>query len=253
MHLVDKIGPLLGIAAFLGLVVVAFLLFQQARDIRRLREWAGRAPERAREAAEASLAAAEARGEAPPVPPARGGRLRVLRDNLGTLRGRLAASAGRRMAELDRRLPVAPRYLLAGALVIALVAVSAAAGLGPFGGGGGGGAGKARDGASGERVAVLNGTSTPGLAADVEKRVVKPAGYRSGAVANAASSMERTTVMFAPGHSRDARALATAVEPKLGKTPTSPMTSDVRSRAEGAPLALVLGLDDANFGGGGGA
>src|ERR687887_2001142 len=60
MHVIESIGPLLGIVAFLGLAVLAFLLFQQARDIRRLREWAGRAPERAREAAEAVQAAAEA-------------------------------------------------------------------------------------------------------------------------------------------------------------------------------------------------
>ena len=36
-----------GLAAFLGLAVLALLYFSQARDVRRLREWAGRAPERA--------------------------------------------------------------------------------------------------------------------------------------------------------------------------------------------------------------
>ena len=47
VDLLERIGPYLGIAAFLGLAVLAFLIFQQAREIRRLREWAGRAPERA--------------------------------------------------------------------------------------------------------------------------------------------------------------------------------------------------------------
>ena len=61
--LIDRIGPYLGIAAFLGLAILAFLIIQQARDIRRLREWAGRAPERKDEAAEALAAVAEARGE----------------------------------------------------------------------------------------------------------------------------------------------------------------------------------------------
>ena len=61
--LIDRIGPYLGIAAFLGLAILAFLIIQQAREVRRLREWAGRAPERAGEATEAEAAAAEARGE----------------------------------------------------------------------------------------------------------------------------------------------------------------------------------------------
>ena len=63
MDLIEKIGPFVGLAAFVALAVLAFLLFQQSRDLRRLREWAGRAPERAKEAADASLAAAELRGE----------------------------------------------------------------------------------------------------------------------------------------------------------------------------------------------
>ena len=60
MHFIESIGPILGIVAFVGLATLAFLLFQQARDLRRLREWAGRAPERAQEAAEAVQAAGEA-------------------------------------------------------------------------------------------------------------------------------------------------------------------------------------------------
>ena len=61
--LIDRIGPYLGIAAFLGLAILAFLIIQQAREVRRLREWAGRAPERKEEAADAVAAVAEARGE----------------------------------------------------------------------------------------------------------------------------------------------------------------------------------------------
>jgi hypothetical protein len=52
MDLIDRIGAVLGLAAFLGLAVLALLYFQQARDVRRLREWAGKAPERAAAAAE---------------------------------------------------------------------------------------------------------------------------------------------------------------------------------------------------------
>ncbi|MCW2966970.1 MAG: LytR family transcriptional regulator, partial [Solirubrobacteraceae bacterium] len=45
-HQVEQIGAIAGLAAILGLAVLALLFFSQAREIKRLREWAGRAPER---------------------------------------------------------------------------------------------------------------------------------------------------------------------------------------------------------------
>src|SRR5918998_4812470 len=70
MELIDRIGAFLGLAAFLGLGVLALLYFQQGREVRRLREWAGRAPERAAAAAaEAETAlGAEEGGEEPKGP-----------------------------------------------------------------------------------------------------------------------------------------------------------------------------------------
>ena len=44
---VEKYGAYVGIAAFFGLAVLSLLYFAQAREVKRLREWAGRAPERA--------------------------------------------------------------------------------------------------------------------------------------------------------------------------------------------------------------
>lgn len=44
-----NIGAIAGFAAIVGLAVLAMLYFSQARDVRRLREWAGREPERAAE------------------------------------------------------------------------------------------------------------------------------------------------------------------------------------------------------------
>lgn len=44
-----NVGAVAGFAAILGLAVLAMLYFSQARDVRRLREWAGREPERAEE------------------------------------------------------------------------------------------------------------------------------------------------------------------------------------------------------------
>src|SRR5689334_25056782 len=48
-HVVEQAGSLAGFAAIIGLAVLSALYFSQARDLRRLREWAGRAPERAAE------------------------------------------------------------------------------------------------------------------------------------------------------------------------------------------------------------
>jgi hypothetical protein len=46
MEILQEIGSYAGIAAILGLAVLSALYFSQARDVKRLREWAGRAPER---------------------------------------------------------------------------------------------------------------------------------------------------------------------------------------------------------------
>ena len=105
MDLVQEVGAYAGLAAVVGLAVLSALYFSQARDLKRLREWAGRAPERsgrgsgaraagaagcrapraraagrAREArcagearvpAKPPAAAAAGRGRKPPVPPGR--------------------------------------------------------------------------------------------------------------------------------------------------------------------------------------
>src|SRR3982750_1281457 len=66
---VEKYGAYVGIAAFFGLAVLSLLYFAQAREVKRLREWAGRAPERAREVEERAIAQAEAARRPPPIPP----------------------------------------------------------------------------------------------------------------------------------------------------------------------------------------
>src|SRR2546426_9219336 len=156
MHVIESIGPILGIVAFVGLATLAFLLFQQARDIRRLREWAGRAPERAQEAAEAVQATAEA---------SRGGKdageaAAAQHRRLGAAWARVTGAVTARLTELDRRLPVDGRYVLA-ALAIGVVAAGVlTSGFGVFGGNDGN---HHKHGSSGKpHVAVLNGTGVPG-------------------------------------------------------------------------------------------
>ena len=47
LQIVERVGAYAGFAAVIGLAVLSALYFSQARDLRRLREWAGRAPDRA--------------------------------------------------------------------------------------------------------------------------------------------------------------------------------------------------------------
>src|SRR3954463_5064675 len=58
------IGALAGLLAVPGLAVLALLYFGQAREVRRLREWAGRAPERAAELEQRVTAEAQQRAQA---------------------------------------------------------------------------------------------------------------------------------------------------------------------------------------------
>jgi hypothetical protein len=65
---VQRIGAFLGIAAFIGLAALTLLYFAQARELRRLREWAGRAPERARELQTGTGKAGSGNGAPAPAP-----------------------------------------------------------------------------------------------------------------------------------------------------------------------------------------
>src|SRR5260370_97151 len=77
-----EVGALASFVALLGIALLALLCFSQAREIKRLREWAGRAPERAAELeqrvvaqrAQQRVVAQPVPGTpAPPVPPPPGG------------------------------------------------------------------------------------------------------------------------------------------------------------------------------------
>ena len=254
---IEKIGPVVGIVALIGLAVLAFLIFQQAREIRRLREWAGRAPERADEAAQASLAAAEARGEVAEQERGEPSRLRSWRDAIA---GRIEPG----WRELDRRSPVHPRYLvilLAAGVIAAGVVTS---GFGVFGGEDAPTKEGRKQGQGGEQrqgkpeVAVLNASQTedstgnpiagePGLADRVAANVLDPAGYPIGRKTDAVTGVPETVVMFEPEHEAQAADLAAAVEPELGPTEVEPMIQEVRDLAEGADLALLIGLDGAEL------
>src|SRR5207302_5046729 len=62
-----QIGAIAAFAALIAIAILSLLSFSQAREIRRLREWAGRAPERAAELEQRVTAAASARLQQPRV------------------------------------------------------------------------------------------------------------------------------------------------------------------------------------------
>jgi hypothetical protein len=73
LHLSDRIkdyGSYAGFACVLGLAVLSLLYFAQAREVKRLREWAGRAPERDAELQARVTAEAQQRAATPAAVPA---------------------------------------------------------------------------------------------------------------------------------------------------------------------------------------
>jgi LytR cell envelope-related transcriptional attenuator len=243
MDLIEQVGAVLGLIAFIGLAVLVLLYFQQARDVRRLREWAGRAPERAAAAAEEAAAKAAEEAGVPPEEAVAG--------DGAPLRERLA-SRFRVPADLRERLPGTP-YLAVIGVGVVLVAVGIVTGafglLGDEDGKGSKGSKAAPP--TDVEVAVLNGTGVggapgvPGLADTVAKEV-KSAGYKVGAVTDAASSAN-TVIMYQPDSEESAKQVATDLEKPLGKTPVQQMTGEVQTAAQGAPVAVLIGLDDSNL------
>src|SRR5438046_1396726 len=65
---IEKFGAIAGYAAILGLAVLSLLYFAQAREVKRLREWAGRAPERDADLQQRVIADAQRRSQVQAVP-----------------------------------------------------------------------------------------------------------------------------------------------------------------------------------------
>lgn len=238
----EELGAIAGLVAFCGLAVLTFMTFQQARDVRRLRDWAGRAPERA------AAVAARAGEETLPAEAYEEEELEIEREpgRLSQMRG----SVSDRWAELDRRMPVEPKIVLGGLAAI-VFGIGIAIG---FGGGG-------EDSGSGEtggdqatppvekpiKVAVLNATSPAvvGLANQLSKDV-KQAGFRVGQVENA-SPIAVSVVMFKADAKADAREVAQELEPVLGPSQVIEMTPEVEDKIGGIDVAVVIGADDAGI------
>jgi LytR cell envelope-related transcriptional attenuator len=91
------------------------------------------------------------------------------------------------------------------------------------------------------KVAVLNGTATPGLAAE-SAAPLKQHGYKVGPVGNTTTPFTTSVVMFDP---TDGSQCAPVVGNVVGIAKTQPMNNEVRTASEGNPVAVILGDDKA--------
>ncbi|MGH2940171.1 MAG: LytR C-terminal domain-containing protein [Solirubrobacterales bacterium] len=265
LHTVERIGSFAGLASFLGLGIFALLLFAHGRDIRRLRDWAGSAPEREADRMEQTQNIAAQRAE----------ELRELEESRTAEHDAVEQREVRRqrreegLPELTRGERVRERFsgfgetLSRPALLIMLFVVLVLIGGGvayavlntgnDSGGdqsarsGGGKNGGKEKQAAAGStlkpgeiEVAVLNGTEATGLAATWGDKA-EAKGFEVGAITNTTSTFENSVVMFESGAAPEAKAVAKQLQ--IHKV--QPMTAEVSGVSNGAKVAVVVGEDNA--------
>jgi hypothetical protein len=259
LHTVERIGSFAGLASFLGLAVFALLLFAHGRDIRRLRDWAGSAPEREQERMEATQNIAAQRAE----------ELRELEESK-TAEHEAIADRELRRRRREEGLPEQTRgerfkerfsgfgeslsrpALLAVLFVVFVLVVGGVAYAVLNNGSDGGsaqtskksGGDKKKKGAQvspGEiEVAVLNGTAVTGLAASWGDKIEKK-GFELGAVTNTNSTFEESVVMFEPGAKPEAKEVAE----RLNIKNVEAMIPEVAEVSNEAKVSVVVGEDNA--------
>jgi hypothetical protein len=261
--LVKDVGAIAGIASFLGLALLALLYFAQARDVRRLRDQASflveggngdgepvapaeraasavatKEPEKA-----AAAAAATAPSEAEAFRRAELARQAAERRQRFEQRRRQPGNGRERPAWLTE--PVSLAVIVIGGIILL---AGAAFGVTRITGGGsdsttqqGGQAKKGPCPPGQTKVAVLNGTATPGLAASSAGQL-KQAQYKVGPVGNTSTPFTVSVVMFDP---TDGKECAPVIGQIVGVQKTQAMSNEVRQAAEGDPVAVVLGDDKA--------
>ena len=217
LEIVQQIGAVAGLAAVVGLPVLSALHVSHARDLKRLREWAGRAPERS----ERSVPAVPVRGTAARAVPAR----IVIISLVGLLvLGGVAAygvthltgdhggdNSGNAQANKDNGLRTKPKRTG--------VAVKP----------------------GNVTVAVLNGTTVPGLAATLRDQIAA-AGFKKGMINNFSDQqLAQSVVQYAPGHQAEAKAFGRTV----GISRREPVTADSRAVGGDATVIVIAGGDKA--------
>jgi LytR cell envelope-related transcriptional attenuator len=281
MHLVQEIGSYAGFAAVVGLAVLSALYFSQARDVKRLRDWAGRAPERAAEqeariasqaqeqrtAAAAGAAVAGPAARPQPAPPVGGP---TPPPTLPASRPTAAYSTSV-LGDVGpderwyRRIHwPAPRYIVLIVVGILVIGAGAAYGVShlsggsdssasapPHAGGSGGGSSSPSKPTTHKlaavdphsiTVAVLNGTTVTGLANTVANEI-QQAGFQRGNTDNALTQGQQaeSVVEYSGDHRRAAR----LVGQKLGISQVEKIDAQTQGIAGDATVTVIVGADKA--------
>jgi hypothetical protein len=231
---IETVGPYAGLLSMIALFVVIGLLFSQARDLRRLREWAGGAPERDAEIREVSEIVAEERSQ----------ELKVLAEREERRLERVGLADDGFWARLGR--PGRAMVIIAAILIVG--AGAAYAGTTLLGGddtptkaaknnnnrqAGGVNPGQIR-------ADVLNGTggAEVGLAAEYAA-ALESRGFQVGATGDAPSTFDESIVMYTQGNEAAARQVAGAID----ISDTGLITNEVAAVTSGSDVAAVIGLN----------
>jgi hypothetical protein len=212
-HIVQEIGAAAGFVAGVGLAVLSALYVSHARDVKRLREWA-------------------VPNETGIIPPRRS---QPWYSRIGTLDVAVA---------------------LVGLLVLGGAAAYGATQLTGYDGGDNSGNAQAnndngsankakRNGAAikpgNVTVAVLNGTTVPGLAATLREQIAA-AGFKKGTIdVFSDQQLAESVVQYAPGHQAEAK----AVSRRVGISRRESVTADSRALAGDATVIVIAGADKA--------
>jgi LytR cell envelope-related transcriptional attenuator len=90
-------------------------------------------------------------------------------------------------------------------------------------------------------VAVLNGTTVPGLAAALRDQIAA-AGFKKGMINDFSDQqLTESVVQYTPGHQAEAK----AVSRRVGVSQREPVTADSRALAGDATVIVIAGADKA--------
>jgi LytR cell envelope-related transcriptional attenuator len=248
---VDQAGAIIAIAAGIGILLLLPLYLSQRRDLKRLVDWMDSEPEHPvadTVASEQILDRAEAElerltGEQPAVvaePSGAAARVTSERPALERVTMERAALLPHPRWRRFRDRVTQPRWLAAIAAGAVLLAVAGIFGSqllletdeGP--------PKAARVDTSEVSVAVLNGTTVPGLGQKVGDDVEANA-FSLGAVTTFPDPVDQTVVMFERGFEQEASRLSA----KLGALPVQPIDRQAQRLADGADVVVIAGQDRA--------
>jgi hypothetical protein len=262
--LLKDVGAVAGLASFLGLALLSLLYFAQARDVRRLRDQASFLVEGGSEDGE-SVAPAERAATAvasttkDPEKAAAAAAASAPNEAEAFRRAELARQAADRRKRFEQRRrpgngrerpgwlsePLSLAVIVVGAiLLVAGIAFGVTRVTGGSSDSTTDGAAKKSKGPcppSQTKVAVLNGTATPGLAAQSASQL-KQKQYKVGPVGNTSTPFTTSVVMTDPTADPQCGSVIGDI---VGIPKSQAMSNAIRQDAEGDPVAVVLGDDKA--------